>query len=432
MRLFTLAAALLANTPTLAVDAVTYKGTLGKSHIVVELTDLTHGKMVGRYSYLSIGGDIPLHHTDSISGFAFAEEAPCTQDTCIADENGTIADSPLGAHWTLAFTSDGMGLAGQWKPASGDGKVLNVTLAEIGRRTLPEGTELSAMGLADSAFIGIHAYGVPVTATTQPYEFAKMGVSLSDGDLQDLDGSTFRFVSDPRSLFGFPRVVSLADGSSPDAINHALSARHAAINVAAFSCLNSAYAGFSYSPYDINMEGGSLGDYDGESIAVGYLSPTIMGWTEAGSTWCGGAHPNNHFNSFILDVRTGETLALGKVFKHWTAIRRIDADEPGDEPIDQTEALADPDRYSWAAGQPLIDYVLAHYQGEPVEGCEFEDLITTNLGVRFGQGDTAIFSLADLPHAVSACAEDVLTVKLANIPQLLAPTAKDYFPGLAK
>lgn len=425
-----LSSALLVTTSVPALEAITYKGTVGRSEVIVELSDPDEGMMEGRYSYLRVGGDIPLHNVDGIDSFEFAEEAPCTEETCIADENGTISDPPIGAHWALTLAADGTSLEGQWIPVGKSGKSLDIRLAEIGRRTLPEDTENSPMGLADSAFFRIHAYSDPVSAATHPYEHAKMDVSLTEGAIQDLDGSQLRFVTDPRTIFGFPRVVALVDGSSPDAANRALASRHAAINVAAFSCLNNDYAGFSYSPYDSSIESGSLGDYDGEIIAVSYLSPTVMGWTEAGSTWCGGAHPNNHFDSFIIDVKTGGTLPLGRVFKHWAATSRIEAD--ADSAIDQTAAMADPDQYLWAPGQPLIDYVLAHHRREASEDCDIDELITTNLGVRFGPGDTAIFSIEDLPHAIFACTEDVLTVKLADIPELLAPTAREYFPSLGR
>ena len=423
---------LLATTPAFAVDAITYKGTLGGHDIIVELTDPAAGMMVGRYSYLAVGGDIPLHNLDGVDSFELAEEAPCSETTCLLDDEGMIIEPPIGGYWKLNYAADGTTLMGTWSPAGKPGKTLDVNLAEIGRRALPEGAEVSSMELADSVFLQVYANDVQFSAETAPYDFAKMDVRLTEGEVQVLDGSRFRYVSDPRSVFEFPRVVELADGSSPDAVNRALAERHGIINLAAFSCLDKAYAGLSYSGYDVSMEGGSLGDYDGENIAVGYLSPTVMGWTEGGSTWCGGAHPNNHFNSFIIDVKTGENLALARVFKDWTATGKID---DYDATVDPDAALAAPEDYYWAPGQALIDYVLTNYQPEDAayaEDCGVEELIASNLGVRFGPGDTAIFSLVDLPHVVFACTEDLVTVPLADIPELLAPTAKDYFPSLVQ
>jgi hypothetical protein len=432
MRLAVLAAVLLSTTPALAIDAIAYKGTLGGHDIIVEFTDPDIGMMQGRYSYMAVGGDIPLHNLDGIDSFEFAEEAPCTEATCVPNDEGMITEPPIGGHWTLNFSDDGKALSGTWAPAGKPGKTLDVNLVEIGRRTLPEGTENTPMGLADSVFLQIYANDTEFSAATAPYDFAKMDVALTEGETQELDGSTFRFVTDPRTEFAFPRIVGLADGSSPDAANRALAERHGIINVAALSCLDKAYAGLSYSGYDVSMEGGSLGDYDGENIAVGYLSPTVMGWTEGGSTWCGGAHPNNHFDSYIIDVKAGRDLPLVRVFKDWTAVAKID--DYG-ATVDREAALAAPEEYYWSPGQALIDYVLANYQPQDPDysaDCGVEELITTNLGVRFGPGDTAIFSLVSLPHAIFACTDDLVTVPLADIPELLAPTASDYFPRLAR
>lgn len=432
MRLAAFATILLATTPAFAVEAITYKGTLGRSDILLELADPEIGMMEGRYSYMRVGGDIPLHNRDGIGGFEFAEEAPCSEATCLPDDDGMVAEPPIGGHWKLNYSADGTMLTGTWSPAGKPGKTLEVSVTEIGRRTLPEGTEPTAMGLADSAFLQLYANDMPFSAATAPYDFAKMAVALTEGEIQVIEGSSARFVSDPRTVFAFPRVVSLADGSSPDAANRALAERHARINLAAFSCLDNAYAGMSYSGYDINMEGGSLGDYDYETVGLSYLSPTVLGWTESGSTWCGGAHPNNHFYSFLIDVKTGRELALGKIFTNWVATGKID---DYDATVDPAAALEAPEDYYWAAGQELIDYVLANYRTddpEHAEECGMEELIATNLAMRFSPGDKVVFTLDDLPHAIHACTEDVLTVRLADIPQLLAPTARDYFPSLAE
>ena len=432
MRLAILAAVLLSTTPVFAFDAVTYRGTLGDNDILVELTDPAVGMVQGRYSYMALGGDIPLHNLDGVDSFEFAEEAPCSEATCVLDDDGMITEPPIGGRWTLNFSADGKVLSGTWVAEGKPGKALDVNLVEIGRRALPEGTEISPMGLADSVFLQTWANDGELSAATAPYDFAKMDVTLNEGEVQQLDGSSFRYVSDPRTIFEFPRIVALADGSSPDAANRALAERHGIINVSALSCLNNAYPGLSYSGYDVSMEGGSLGDYDGESISVAYLSPTVMGWTEGGSTWCGGAHPNNHFESFIIDVKTGKDLPLVRVFKDWTATGKIGDYEAT---VDPATALATPEEYYWAPGQALIDYVLANYHPQDptyATECGVEELITTNLGVRFGPGDTAIFSLVGLPHVIFACTDDLVMVPLADIPELLAPTAKDYFPSLAR
>ena len=436
MRLGLVAVLLLATTPVFAIDAVTYRGTLGKFDIIVELTDpaAVSGPVVGRYSYLSKGGDIPLNGQDAAPGhIALAEEAPCTEQTCVQNADGVVP-APVGATWSLAWSAAEHSLSGEWRPQGTSGRMLPIALSEIGRRVLPEGAELTPYDLQDSVFRLSYGGLSGFNAQSAPYDFAKMDVPLEQGDTQAMDGSTIRFVTDPRTKFAFPRIVALADGSAPDAANRGLAARHAMINYRAFDCLAQIYAGFGANQYSAGMGPGTLGDYDNETIAVSYLSPTVMSLVESGSTWCGGAHPDNHSDSFSLDVRTGTTLALAKVFKDWTATSRKTGDG-GDAAIDQAAAADAPDDYFWSAGQPLIDYVIANRVPDPDADyeaeCGIDGLIASNLGARFVPGDQVLFTLEGLPNVVAACGGDLLTVPLADIPDLLAPTASDYFPALA-
>lgn len=433
MRLAAFVAVLLCTIPAAhAVDAVTYKGTLGGLDIVLELTDGGSGAAVGRYSYMNKGGDIPLNALDAAGGgIALSEEAPCTATTCIAGDDGEITDKPVGATWSLLPGADGK-LTGTWTPA-GKGKTLDIALSEIARRTLSDDTAATPYGLYDSVMSLSYSDVAGFTAEAAPYEFAKMDVALTEGPVETLEGSTYRYVTDPRTKFAFPRIVALADGSSPDAANAALAQRHMQVNYGAFNCLGLVYGGFGGRGDFVGMGAGTLGDYDAEMVTMAYLSPTLVGWTEGGSTFCQGAYPNNHFDSYIVNANSGAPFALGRVFKDWTATMNY---RDYDAEVDQDEALADPLNYGWQAGEPLVDFVRtartpdadAEFEAE----CGIDDLIGTNLGIRFAPGDQVIFSLADLPHVSFACGSDLLTVNLADIPQLLTPGAGHYFPALGK
>lgn len=432
MRLALAALLVLAATPAFAIDAITYKGTIAGHDVVVELADPGNGDPVGRYSYLNKGGDIPLNALEEVDGYVgLLEEAPCTETTCVSNDDGTVSDKPIGGVWILQYGADG-GLTGTWQ-AEGKTKTLDVTLTEIGRRTLPADTEITPYGLYDSILSISYPGEDGFSPAAAPYEFAKMDVALAEGPVLSLDGSTYRYVTDPRTKFPFPRIVSFADGSSVEAANTALANRHARINFYAFDCLGMVYGGFGGRGDMLGMGAGTLGDFEYENIELAYLSPTLVGWTEGGSTFCQGAYPNNHYDSYLIDARTGADFAMGLVFKDWTATSNY---RDYDALVDQAAALADPNNYSWEAGQPLIDYVRVNrvpsnddsYETE----CGIDELIGTNLGMRFAPGDEVIFSLVGLPHVIFACGDDLLTVKLKDIPQLLAPTAKDYFPSLGE
>ncbi|WP_092179389.1 hypothetical protein [Devosia sp. YR412] len=430
MRLVLVIALLLSTAPAFAADAVIYKGTLGGKDIVVELTDPSADQVVGRYSYLSQGGDIPLSSVDTSEGVVtLAEEAPCTETTCVFDDNYEIVEVPIGAHWQLRVKDDGS-ITGGWNPADGSA-VLDIELTEVARRTLPEDMAITPADLADSAWVASYDNPAAFSRDSAPYDFAKMDVALTEGPTRTMDGNSYRDVIDPRSKFPFPRVVAFADGSPVEAANTRLAARHAQINMSAFACLSKAYAGLGYRD---GMGGGGLGDFDGESIEIAYLSPTVINWTETGSTYCGGAYPNNHFDSYIIDARTGADFALGWVLKDWIAT----ADTTNYEPVtDQAAALENPNGYLFAPGQPLIDYALAYLDEAGLDPdlaseCQLPDLIAEgNLGFRFAPENKLVFAITGLAHANFACSEDVLTVSLSDIPELLALTASDYFPDLA-
>lgn len=432
MRLAVLATALLATTPAMAVDAVTYKGTLGGLEILAELAAPSEGHLVGRYSYLAKGGDIPLDLADGQNGaIALAEEAPCTETTCVQDGNGDVTDKPIGAIWTLTPSADGATLTGTWQAEGKGGKVLDISLKRIAERALPEGTDITPYGIYDSVMLLTYDEQSIFAPHTAPYEFAKQEVKMEAGADEVIDGSSFRYVTDPRSKFPFPRVVALSDGSSTQMINEALERRHTLLNLYAFDCMAQVYAGFGANQYTVGMDAGTLGGWDEESVLLTYLSPTLTNWVESGSTFCTGAHPNNHSDTYMLDVVTGEPFALAKVLKDWQATNNI---VDFDAVVDQAEAIDAPGDYFWAAGQPLIDYAIAHRNksddAEAEAECGMDELIASNLAFRFMPGEQLLFTMEGLPFVNFACGEDLLTVKLSAIPQLLAPTADLYFPSL--
>ncbi|UXN73951.1 hypothetical protein N8D56_00810 [Devosia sp. A8/3-2] len=430
MRLALLTTLLLATTPAFALDAITYTGTLGDHEIVVELAAPGPNQLTGRYSYMAKGGDIPLDVNGSVgtSAITMLEEAPCTETTCVQNEQGDVEKPPIGGIWSVTLSGDGT-LAGDWTPMD-KSKSLPITLTEIGRRTLPDDTEITPYGLRDSTFELFYSEGTMFAPHTAPYEFAKMEVVMAEGATETLEGSTFHYVTDPRTKFPFPRILSLSDGSLIQQANEALERRHAALSFFAFDCMAQVYAGFGANEYSTGMNAGTLGQYDEENVVLSYLSPTVLNWVESGSTYCTGAHPNNHSDTYIVDTGTGEPFALANVFKGWVATARV-GDADGE--IDQQAARRALQDYYWNADRDSVDYAIANRapgDDDLYQACETDDLIASNSALRFVPGDRVLFTIEGLPHVSFACSRDLLTVKLSDIPELLAPTAKDYFPSL--
>ncbi len=79
------------------------------------------------------------------------------------------------------------------------------------------------------------------------------------------------------------------------------------MSLSALACMATLYTRFQRGQ-------GDLGDYDFEKIGVRYLSETLMTVVESGSTYCGGAHPNNHYDPFTLDLIYGDYLDFNHLF----------------------------------------------------------------------------------------------------------------------
>jgi hypothetical protein len=217
-------AALLGTSPAFA-DAVTYKGTLGKTPIVVELSAdvaAAKGVLVGRYFYPVKGIDIPLDAEKATPGNVdLSEEKPCTALICQGSIDDTPpATPPVGAKWHLESSADGT-ITGTWQDG---GKTLPVTLQRYASRPL-NGIVSIPGDLA--AIAGDFLSGEkPLTTKASPYDFLKMQVPLTESAETRWGDAGFKYVTDPRTKFRFPRITSLA-GANPAAANAFLAGHHA-------------------------------------------------------------------------------------------------------------------------------------------------------------------------------------------------------------
>lgn len=417
---FLMPTAVLLATPVLA-DAVTYSGKLGTADIVVELSappQSATGPLVGRYAYLRQGVDIPLTSSTIASGaITLSEEAPCTPETCRVDDHGNIPHPPQSGTWKLKATGDGASLSGTW---TGNGKTFDIALTRRGARALPQDTEITPQILVDSI-------GAPLTLASAPYDVLKMQVPLTKSPETRWGEVAFQYVTDPRTKFAYPRIASLA-GTNPTLANAYLQERHWSMNVDAFTCASTQFAGFGWDPY-LGPNRDSLGGYEDENIDVTALSPTLMSWTESGSLFCGGAHPYNHSNILNLDIRTGTPLDLSQIFAGWVPVTIGDS-----APVDLETARQNPGEYYWQADQTLIDFVRAHRSKSAIANtpsdCNMNELIGQYLAIGFRQTDQVVFSLGSLPNVIQACAEDLYQSPITELTDLLAPGAANYFPVL--
>lgn len=423
MRLALALLACFAATPVLA-DAVTYRGTVGAREVVLELTEPSNGAVAGRFAFLDTGESIPLNPRSHSADFILWEEARCLPGACAIDPQAEDAAAPEAAEWTLRVV--GTTLTGHRRPR-GQGEPEAITASEIGRRPFS----------GDPVPQTLHEYLIDAAVMISGeidwrnlhFERVLTGVPLEATGARQVGAATVVQLADPRTRFPFPRVSAFEGGEPVERVNEILAGRHAELSVSALSCLSSGYIGFGYAGHGFNRP--SRGDYDSETIDLTYASPRLVSWVEAGSLYCGGAHPYNHFNSYSRDVQTGRPLDLSRIFHGWRPYAY------GGGPADLEVARAAPEDYRWRPDAALIAFVLNRALQDDPEGddwvrdnCVDEQALADYLTIRFKPGPRAVFTLSGFPHAAAVCNGDLFSAPLTDLGDLLAPGADDYFADL--
>ncbi|CAN7680416.1 hypothetical protein [Rhizobium sp. LjRoot254] len=405
-----------------AAEATTYKGTIGKTPIILELAEANEsGEFVGRYAYLSRGGDIPLHGKTNVDGgLAIQEEAPCTKELCRDAKNEIVEKAPIGAEWTLRQSDDEQQLTGSWKDVK-TGKTLDLKFAIVDSRELPEGdggVTLYSLDPSSVARIDDHSL---ITKADLPYDFLKMDVPLKKGAEVKYGNGFYRLDMDPRVEVEFPTIVRIGKTDIAP-INAYLHQQRLQFSFNSSYCLSKAYLGMDWS--GSGGEGGM--GYDGPpSVVVNLLTPRLLGISEGGSFFCGGAYPDNFLRYQLADVKTGKPLEPESLLKGWVA-------KDADGKIVDPSTVEDKSNLKFGPSDELIKYVNDNRDRSDAsrdEECGLSDLVASNLGVYFTQ-DEMIFTLKNLPHVIFACGDDLVTVPLKDARPLLTDAGARYFAVL--
>lgn len=389
-RLFLAVSVTLAASTAMA-DPLTYKGKLGNIDIVVEIASTSDDLIFGRYFYLKQGIDIPLQSKARKGSTIVMEE----EEACGSDKCGDGQKPPVAAVWTLEAQKNG-DLVGTWKGK----RSFPLVLKEVGGRVDANAkTPLDLFAFGE----GLYYDDTPITPQTAPYDYLRLDVPMEMSPAEGWSDAKFAYAVDPRTKFRRPRVVEIA-GGSPDAANAVLKLMHWRDSVAAFSCASLQYVGLNQFGPDWSTGSGSLGGMDETYSEVHALTPRLMTWQESGSTYCGGAHPNNYSNRYTMDVAAGEILSLSDMF----------ADAADNRPGESLAAFVRDNRR-----KPVKDFEIEHD-----EECGMDDLIGEYLSAgirRDGDALHVVFGLENLPHVINACADDLLDLPAAEVRDLLTP-----------
>lgn len=407
--------------PAAAAPRTVYAGTLqGAGEVVMELDSqpAADGVLTGRYFYPKHGVDIPLKGTPQ------ALHEPKTYQAITESGLDPSSDTPPAATWQ--GKRDASGYQGQWIDAR-TGKQRPFTLrrvADYDPDTLtPDSVQAVSNAISGGVGSGVNP-NVGITSKTAPYDTLKLaGHATPVGSDSGSGPVAYRMWRDPRTQFSYPRLSRHPDPQVLARINQLLEQRHWQMNLAALACMATIYT-------DGNPAAGTLGSYDDEAITVNWLSRALMTVTESGSLYCGGAHPDNHFEPYTFDLLRGEYLDWNRVF---------DAYVPGEDGwrkesptlltlVDKVrKPLPSPERkVDGPADAPASAPADAAADADETDLDTCSDLWPSYLALGTESPGVLTLSVSGVGHAMGVCLGTHATVPFKDLTPYLKPGGKAY------
>jgi hypothetical protein len=368
------------------------------------------GKYTGRYFYARHGVDIPL--------FGSLERLVEPKRPSERDEEEWNGEASPKAYWQGKIVQGHF--RGQWVDAATK-RARRFDLTRVARydpeKTRPDGWQASREAIAGGVGSGL-AYDVKINPQQTPYEYLKLqGYSVPVETIVpgQTDTVAWQPYHDPRSKFHYPRLVRHPNPDIMKRINALLEQRHWQMTLAAFSCESSVYEG--------NGMEGYLGGYDYEKVKVDFLSETLMSVSEAGSTYCGGAHPNNHYDPFTFDLIRGEYLDWNRLFKAFTRDESGRWWNPSPEMKDLIERTAQ-NETGEKYPHPITGEVYEDHD------CDFAEYMRDYLALHFDKPGHLALTVSGVGHCCGFCLGIHAEIPFSALGKILKPEAKRYFPEL--
>ena len=410
-------------------DFKTYKGTLGSDPILAEFVFaripenvLERFTYLGRFTYLTVGKDIPLEGTAETteqksagSELKLIEEAPCAPKNCQSivperdDEFGDLApgEAPNAAEWRIKFDASGNTISGVRKDLK-TGKSKTVSLTFVGE-TVVEYDCCSTNDLLRSVYSGENL------DKDHPYDKNKFLVPYKSGPAKTFGNATYHMETDERIGAAFPVVNTLPGGTDVTNINAWLLTARAELYIPDFNCASRTYHGFRWN----KALAKKLKNYRTKSKAdIDFISDKLVGVAQTIDVDCGEFEFLSSRKFVLGDVKTGKQVDPKTLV---TGLEAAGVDSSTGEP-----------RWKNAMADTLLDKIktgMTEAGNDDYFDC-FTWNSTENLTAAF-RGDQMAFTFENMP-AGSACYDDILTIPLSEAGDYLNEQGKAYFAEFLK
>lgn len=163
------------------------------------------------------------------------------------------------------------------------------------------------------------------------------------------------------------------------------------------------------------MGTGTFGGFDEYQSKVKYADDKLLVITESGSTYCGGAHPNNSYQNIVYDLVRGEEFDKMRYFKFYKYFE-------SNYDFEKTPAFDD--------FLKTLTIDSKNYLGSRDDKERFDECLIDDFGqeykINFNEKGV-VFSLENLPHVIGACMDDYFLVPYNEMVPLMTDEGKKFF-----
>ncbi|UXM95014.1 hypothetical protein N5853_13155 [Bartonella sp. HY329] len=265
-------------------ERVIYKGTIGYSPIIMELSFRPDKVVKGRYFYEKSGIDIPLQGDINSIAEPYPLKDHPYQQYVESSTNGPVFTYP-NAHFSGIFVEKNYD--GLWELYAKK-MAMKFSLKEVDR------------------YSGEHSYSQS-NGEFSPYDTLKLqGHAKETGKIRQQNGTSWQYVKDPRNNITFFKLVDFPNKAIKNTVNQQLQTQFWQLSQSAFECLSTQYI--------TTQVGTGWTGFAEQSVSVLYTSKNLLVYEQSIDAYCGGAHPSIYTQQTAIDMTTAKELDWQKIF----------------------------------------------------------------------------------------------------------------------
>lgn len=162
--------------------------------------------------------------------------------------------------------------------------------------------------------------------------------------------------------------------------------------------------------------GGTFGSEEETKNEIKYISKNMFVLNSAGSTYCGGAHPNNFIYNNIWDFMRNQEMDLARYFDFYLLKQKDEGTKYNQKYRKLVSRL-----------KPNSKYVIngMNIDKETIDECFSEDY-PVEFSLSFNQKGM-VFSISDVPHVMGGCMGDYYVIPYKELVPYMTKNGKSFF-----